>query len=99
MEEGDGPTGVILATEEVMKIFKETVAFPAESPQKNWSIRGPGGDRSATITTVAKPSLSVTTGELRDANGCERMLDVSVIRSAIVEGTPLVVKMNEEAAS
>jgi hypothetical protein len=74
-----------------MKMFSETVAFPTESPQKNWSVRGPGGDRRATMTTVARPSLSVTTGELRDANGCERMLDADLMRVTTLEVTPLEV--------
>ena len=97
--EGVGESGTMLATNEVMKIFRETVALPAKFPQKNWRVRGPGGERRATITTVTNPSLSVTTGELLDRNDCEKMLEVAVMRSTMLEGTPLVVKMNAAAAS
>ena len=97
--EGVGESGTTLATKEVMKIFSETVALPAKSPQKNWRIRGPGGERSATITTVTKPSLSVIIGELLDMNDLGTMLGVDVTRSKTLEGTPLVVKMNDAAAS
>jgi hypothetical protein len=81
-----------------MKTFKKTVAFPALLPQKNWMVRGPGGERNATMTTVAKPSLSVMTGELRDANGWEEMSDASTKRLTKLEGTPFVVKTKDEAS-
>ena len=93
--EGARESGTTLATKEVMKIFSETVALPAKSPQKNWRVRGPGGERSATITTVTKPSLSVIIGELLDKND----LGTDVTRSKMLERTPLVVKMNDAAAS
>jgi hypothetical protein len=80
-----------------MKTFKNTVAFPALLPQKNWMFRGPGGERNATMTTVAKPSLSVMTGELRDANGWEEMSDADTKRLTKLEGTPFVVKTKDEA--
>lgn len=85
----------MLATKEFMKMFSETVALPAKLPQKNWRVRGPGGERSATITTVTKPSLSVIIGELLDMND----LGTDVTRSKMLERTPLVVKMNDAAAS
>ena len=97
--EGVGESGNMLATTEVMKRFRETVALPALLPQKNWRVRGPGGERIATITTVANPSLSVTTGARLDVNDCEKMLEVDVMRSTMLEGTPLVVKTKAAAAS
>ena len=42
--------------------------LPAEPPQKKLSFLRPGGERNAKITMEARPSLSVITGELRDAN-------------------------------
>ena len=98
-DEGEGESGTMLATKELMKIFKSIVALPAKLPQKNWRVRGPGGERNATMTTVAKPSLSVTTGELLDANAIEMMFEADVMRSTTLEGTPLEVNTNDAAAS
>jgi hypothetical protein len=98
-DEGEGESGAMLATMELMKIFKSIVALPAKLPQKNWRVRGPGGERNATMTMVAKPSLSVTTGELLDANAIEMVFDAVVMRSTTLEATPLVVNTNDAAAS
>lgn len=98
-EDGEGDNGTILATKELMKMSSETVALPETSPQKKLRVRGPGGDRSATITTVANPSLSVMTGESPDAKGCEIMFDAPLMRLRVPEGTPLLVKTKDEAAS
>lgn len=51
------------------------------------------------MTMVAKPSLSVTTGELLDANARETVFDAVVMRSTTLEATPLVVNTNDAAAS
>ena len=97
-EDGEGDNGTILATIELIKMSRETVAFPETSPQKKLRVRGPGGDRRATITTVAKPSLSVMTGEFLDAKDCGRLLD-EVMRLRAPEEIPLLVKTKDEAAS
>ena len=83
----------------VRAIVEAFAALPAKLPQKNWRVRGPGGERNATMTMVAKPSLSVTTGELLDANAIEMMFEADVMRSTTLEGTPLEVNTNDAAAS
>ena len=50
------------------------------------------------MTTVAKPSLSVLTGELRDANGWEKMLDAEAKRPTRLEVRPFTVKTKDEAS-
>ena len=51
------------------------------------------------MTTVAKPSLSVITGELRDANGWVEMLDADAKRPTRLEVKPFTVKTKDEASS
>ena len=99
VDEGEGETGTMMFAKGLMKTFKSIVALPAKLPQKNWRVRGPGGERNATMTMVAKPSLSVTTGELLDANAREMVFDAVVMRSTTLEATPLVVNTNDAAAS
>ena len=98
-DDGDGDIGTILATMALMKMSREKVAFPEMSPQKKFRVRGPGGERRATITTVAKPSLSVVTGEFLEAKGCESRLGAFVMEEKAPEGIPLLVKTKDEAAS